>query len=565
MSLTHSFERRLSLNGRNAYISVTAAENNAKATPKIDDRLYLTVKPPSRSLSCSPHMLNTTTSTSSEANTPYVLLNKLNNPTQVLPSPENNSKSTTVPSDLGNFTTNKVMSKSMQPAGSSLFSELKRLADNELMPKSMPQTMCVNMSNSTTGTIPKTTTNTSAKNKLQTGMDRYILVTKRKSNARSPPKGPNPKLLKGSDTASENRYALLSNENENVDEKSNTKASKPPPIYLREQTSNTLVNKLAQTLGKDNFHVVSLKRGNLQETKVQTYSETLYRKLVDLLDHEKRNYYTYQLKSSKGLVVVIKGIDSSVPPEEIKVGLSGEGHEVKSVTNILNKDKIPQPMFKVELTFESSRIKKKGATHPIYDLRYLCNRRISVEEPFKRKDPPQCTNCQEFGHTKAYCKLPSICVRCGDVHKSVDCPHPKTDPGFKKCSNCGENHTANYRGCRVYTHIKNANKAPRAPSYAQYQQSAYPNLKTVTPMVTFKSRENNLTNILSSIPTTPNTTNKTYAQMLRNEEPAPNNSLENSIEKLIQTMNSFMTNMQSMMQDMLRNQSTLMQAFLKFV
>ena len=77
-----------------------------------------------------------------------------------------------------------------------------------------------------------------------------------------------------------------------------------------------------------------------------------------------------------------------------------------SVHNIKNKEKIPQPLFRVEITFESSKL-KRNEPHPIYNLRYLLHRRITVEEPRKRKDPPQCLNCQEFGHTKSYCKLPA--------------------------------------------------------------------------------------------------------------------------------------------------------------
>ncbi|GBP00742.1 Nucleic-acid-binding protein from mobile element jockey [Eumeta japonica] len=98
--------------------------------------------------------------------------------------------------------------------------------------------------------------------------------------------------------------------------------------------------------------------------------------------------------------VVVKGIDSSVPLADIKDALELEGYEVKSVFNILNKNKVPQPMFKIEIAINYSQMKKKGEVHPIYNLKYLLNRRVVVEEPIKRKGPPQCQNCQEFGHTK---------------------------------------------------------------------------------------------------------------------------------------------------------------------
>lgn len=499
MSHTPSIERRLSQSGNNAYISVMSMECKPTTSQIRDDSAYLSVRP-IRANSLSPQLLSNA-------------LNKCKqreeNVTQA-----NSDVNATTPAKTQNEKNVEFCKGTLDP------------------------------------------TQSSKTNKIQTGMDRYILVTKRKASSRSPRKEPKSKISKGNEVDSENRYSILGTE-EN-EETQPVRQVKPPPIYLREQTSNVLVNKLSQLLGKDQFYVTSLRRGNVSETKVQTYNEELYMKLVKFFDAEKKNYYTYQLKSSKGLVVVIKGIDSSVPIDEIKTELDKEGYEVKSIINIINKNKIPQPMFKVELTFESSIVKKKGATHPIYDLRYLCSRRIRVEEPLKRTDPPQCTNCQEFGHTKTYCKLPSVCVRCGDIHKTVECPHPKSDSSVKKCSNCGENHTANYRGCQVYIHMKNSNKNNRNPVYAKYAQTHLPGLKTIPPMVSASEYVSTQTSSIS------NSQNRSYASMLRNGEPAPSRTpIESSIEKFIETMNSFMTNMQSMMQEMMKNQSLLMQLMLQ--
>ncbi|XP_017469880.1 PREDICTED: mucin-21-like [Rhagoletis zephyria] len=80
--------------------------------------------------------------------------------------------------------------------------------------------------------------------------------------------------------------------------------------------------------------------------------------------------------------------------------------------------------------------------------------RITVEEPHKRNGPVQSTNCQEFGHTRTYCTLCPVCVACGDRHTSASCKAIKADEAVKKCSNCGGNHTANYRGCPVYKDLK---------------------------------------------------------------------------------------------------------------
>jgi len=51
---------------------------------------------------------------------------------------------------------------------------------------------------------------------------------------------------------------------------------KPPAIYIREKSSNVLVNKIIELIGKDYFHIIPLVRGNIQETKVQMKSEDIY-------------------------------------------------------------------------------------------------------------------------------------------------------------------------------------------------------------------------------------------------------------------------------------------------
>ena len=49
----------------------------------------------------------------------------------------------------------------------------------------------------------------------------------------------------------------------------------------------------------------------------------------------------------------------------IKKALEELGHSIKNVTNIFNKTKVPQPMFRVELE-PNTRKFKKSETHPIY-------------------------------------------------------------------------------------------------------------------------------------------------------------------------------------------------------
>lgn len=62
-----------------------------------------------------------------------------------------------------------------------------------------------------------------------------------------------------------------------------------------------------------------------------------------------------------------------------------------------------------------------------------------------KNGPLQFTNFEEYGHTKSYCILHSLWIVCGDLHSISKCILNK-EHLTKKSSNCGGNHTANYRG-----------------------------------------------------------------------------------------------------------------------
>jgi len=81
--------------------------------------------------------------------------------------------------------------------------------------------------------------------------------------------------------------------------------------------------------------------------------------------------------------VVLKGIETDVTAKEGIDALKKKGFSAKNVSNIINRKKEPQPLFRVKLE-PDSRVWKKKEGHPIYNLQYLLQRRINVEEPQKR-------------------------------------------------------------------------------------------------------------------------------------------------------------------------------------
>ncbi|XP_050338495.1 nucleic-acid-binding protein from transposon X-element isoform X1 [Bactrocera neohumeralis] len=312
---------------------------------------------------------------------------------------------------------------------------------------------------------------------------------------------------------------------------------------------------MSNIIGTNNFHIVPLKKGNIDETKIQTYTEKSFMEIVKFLSNDNKNYYSYQLKSSKGLVVVIKGIESSVDSNDVREALEEGGFSIKSVVNIFNKNKVPQPMFKIELMPDSNKL-KKNEIHPIYNLKYLLHRRITVEEPHKRNGPVQCTNCQEYGHTKAYCTLRSVCVVCGDLHPTSKCTLKKEDLN-KKCSNCGGNHTANYRGCPVYKDLKS--KLSQGIQARRNQMMNIPSNENIKIPVQISKPVNLKDNATQGSYANVVKGNTTQMQLPQNQ---PNGSVETMILNLTQCMTQFMASMQNMIQEVIKSQNQMLQTFL---
>ena len=276
MSTSKTNKCEVSYNGRNAYFTVSSdAHNDNNKNKKPDDRLTV-----------SSEALN---KNKKSDNTLFLTTNPLfrQRSTSLCPMPTSDSLTLQLPS-----------TSSVKP--------LKSFASGCSSPNQVV-----------------TTDNSSSKPKVQVGMDRYITVVKRGRSPNSSKISSVPKMSRDNSASSmnrQNRFSLLQDDNEKT-ASSSQKSFKPPPIYVREKNSNALLKKLLSTIGENTFHVIPIKRGNIDETKIQIYDENNFRKIVNDFEKNKTNFYTYQLKSAKGLQIVLKGIDSYVEPEEVKCAL----------------------------------------------------------------------------------------------------------------------------------------------------------------------------------------------------------------------------------------------------
>ncbi|KAL4097406.1 hypothetical protein QTP88_022192 [Uroleucon formosanum] len=222
-----------------------------------------------------------------------------------------------------------------------------------------------------------------------------------------------------------------------------TKHIIPPPIFIKGVDDFPGVcTVLIDLIGVDNFHCKS----SADQLKIQTANPESYRALVQFLRKENAEFHTYQLQEDKPIRVVIRNIHPTTPCELIKEELILRLFEVRQVTSVLHRlNKNPLPLFFVDL---------EPTTHSneIFQLTSLLHTKIIVEEPYKPKSISQCANCQDYGHTKAYCGYSPRCVRCGKDHHSSSCPNSRDEP--PKCALCQENHPASYKGCAVYKNLQ---------------------------------------------------------------------------------------------------------------
>ncbi|MBW0544627.1 hypothetical protein O181_084342, partial [Austropuccinia psidii MF-1] len=298
------------------------------------------------------------------------------------------------------------------------------------------------------------------------------------------------------------------------------RAKPPPPIFMKGINDFPgFCTSLIELIGVDNF----ICKATTDSLKIQTANPESYRLLIHYLKEHNAKYHTYQLAEDKPTRIVIRNLHPTTPIELIKSELETRLFEVRKVTNVLHKtSKHPLPLFFVDL-------EPTEHSNQIYQLSFLLHTKIKVEEPYKPKLISQCQNCQDYGHTRAYCGYSARCVRCSANHSSSECTKSPDSPS--KCVLCSGDHPANYRGCSVYKELQRR-KTPTTKSNL-FHDTIKPNVKP------YNVKESHPLAILSE----KNESNppKTYAQTTASQPPQPSPPSD-----LTQLMSSFIGELKSL-------------------
>lgn len=222
-----------------------------------------------------------------------------------------------------------------------------------------------------------------------------------------------------------------------------------PPAFCLDGVSDVdgMVKKFTSLTGEKSFLVNTLADGTM---KIAAETVAAYNILTKFCRDKKLMWHTYQPKNERSFNVVINGLHRSFKIDDLKHFLKNEGHIVRSASVMRRRvfDRDSETSMTVLMDKFIVHLEPQANNKEIYNVKYIDHCVVHIEPPHnKPKGPVQCTNCQRYGHTGNYCFRAPVCVKCGGPHHHSKCPLPRESK--PKCGNCGEEHTANYKGCSV--------------------------------------------------------------------------------------------------------------------
>ncbi|XP_043661477.1 uncharacterized protein LOC122625459, partial [Drosophila teissieri] len=238
-----------------------------------------------------------------------------------------------------------------------------------------------------------------------------------------------------------------------------------------------LIEKLNCKAGISNFSTRTEPGGNI---RIHAKTTEAYKAIQDVLQTEHIPRHSYQQKGLKGFHIVIRHLHQSTPIKWVESHLKEIGIATTFIRAMQYRDtKNPMRIHEVEVVQ-----KPDGSHRKVLLLTSLGGQTVKVERKRVARDPVQCHRCQNFGHTKNYCRNPFKCMKCGQLHATVLCNKPRHIPAY--CANCKGNHVCSYKGCPVFQEAKQClavNKIQdqnTQPTHAQTPRYEKPKLPPTT-------------------------------------------------------------------------------------
>ncbi|GFW14631.1 probable RNA-directed DNA polymerase from transposon BS [Trichonephila clavipes] len=166
-----------------------------------------------------------------------------------------------------------------------------------------------------------------------------------------------------------------------------------------------------------------------------------HREITAFLTEKNEEFHAIDPIEVRPQKVVIKGLPISTDIDAIRADLTERGFNVFKVAQLTKaKSKFKLPIFMVEL-------KKLPGSPDIFQLETCCFLTIKIDSFNRRPGATQCYNCNLFHHSSSNCHIETRCLKCGEPHKTGDCPI-KSKIENPTCINCQQKgHLANSHRC----------------------------------------------------------------------------------------------------------------------
>jgi len=143
---------------------------------------------------------------------------------------------------------------------------------------------------------------------------------------------------------------------------------------------------------------------------------TDYKIVLAEIQSAKLAYHTYPLPETVQPRLVLKGIPSNVPEDDIHSDLAAHNMQATRISRLTKTDKtthtVPTkcPIFVITLS-PGNNIRK------VLQIHKLCHCIVKWEKLKNSRPVNQCYNCQAFAHSSKYCGKPSQCVKCDQTQR----------------------------------------------------------------------------------------------------------------------------------------------------
>ncbi|GFV63265.1 uncharacterized protein TNCV_1732051 [Trichonephila clavipes] len=166
-----------------------------------------------------------------------------------------------------------------------------------------------------------------------------------------------------------------------------------------------------------------------------------HREITAFLTERNEEFHAIDPIEVRPQKIVIKGLPISTDIDAIRVDLTERGFNVLKVAQLTKaKSKLKLPIFMVEL-------KKLPGSPDIFQLETCCFLTVKIDSFNRRPGATQYYNCNLFHHSSSNCHIKTRCLKCGEPHKTGDCPI-KTKIENPTCINCQQKgHLANSHRC----------------------------------------------------------------------------------------------------------------------